>query len=170
MSYPNKNKLWDELQRKYLIDNYLSLSNADIAENLGRTTDSIRKESNKLRLKRPRKCDFPKVFAKRGRKRKIKSIAEALNVGLSKVLKREKTLSKQEDTRRKLLNEAVWAADFITKKQIPKETVLINPIVLSVPSLRLKLRINRDLPSDKIESKISAYQEKYSGRDVKIKR
>lgn len=176
MEYFNKNKSWSNKDRKFIKDNYLLMNNSQLGENLGRTEDSVRKEFTKMGLKRPKKSELPKIYRKRGRKKKILTVQEALLIGAEKKRKLEKAkereLKKERDEEKRIANEALWASNFLDTKPetiFTKCRELINPIIIQVPDYRATFNIDSKLSAKKIEKRIAAIERKYSGESLIIK-
>lgn len=168
-TYPNRYRPWSFEEREFIKNNYLSMDNKQIAKILGRTEDSIRKELNKRKLKRPRKRDLPKICSKRGRHTKINTVLEAINAGIKAKKKMERMAIKEKERERRLQDEALWAADFVKGKKTIKRKELIDPVIVSVPGLRINIQIDRSLPPAKISAKISSIGSKYGEENISIR-
>lgn len=168
VNYPNKYKQWSENERAFIKANYLFMTNRQLSCSLGRTEDSVRKELNKFKLKRPRKSDLPKTQSKRGRKRKINSVLESINVGLQHKRRHELDIVKAKEREKQIVSEAVWAANFTNKEKPIERQNLINPVVISVPEQRLNIQIDSSLPASRIIKKISAVQERYGADKTSV--
>lgn len=157
----NKYKPWTADNRRYLESNYLQYNNAELAYNLERTEDAIRKELAKLKLKRPKRSDYPKVAVKRGRKKKILSLAESIQQGIDVRKKQERNDHKEKEIARRIANEALWASEFINDKKVIKCKELIDPVIVRVPTMRAEFKINSNLPDKKIQSRIAAIAKRF---------
>lgn len=161
MSKPKaKYKRWTEAERQIIRDNFQTKKNSEIAALLNRTPDSVRKEFNKIGLKRPLKSDEPKIPKKRGRKKKAPSIWDFVDSGLK--IKREVIREKKrKETRNKKLNrEVMFCSDFLEKKKnvvAPDTSTMIRiPI-----GTRTQIFVPEGTPQAKINKKVAAYKEKY---------
>lgn len=161
MNLNNKYKSWTESERKFIFDNYLKLNNKELALQLCRTQESIRKELDKMKLRRPKKADPFYVPIKRGRKKMIKSVSESIKEGLLARKKLANKLEKQDKIKGKIKKEKEWANSYLNKKNIPAEIKLIDPIVVFIPKKRMKVYIDRNNSDKLIRLKINKIKKKY---------
>jgi len=142
------------------------MNNSQLSFKIGRTEDSVRKELNKMKLKRPKKSDYPKIYHKRGRKKKIYSITESIQRGLEQKKKADRIAKREAEKAKAIANEALWAADFVheAKPIIPRS--LVNPVIVEAPDARAIFQIDSDLPATTIKSKIAAIKSRYGNINV----
>lgn len=138
-------------------------TNAEIAQILDRTPESVRKEFEKLKLKRPTKLQIKKEPKKRGRKARKKNVFDAIQDGINERKKIERNLKREEQKRKRLLQEAMWAANFISEDQ--HKPVINSPDTKNMISVRADDKtvffFNPSASVDRIESRISAYKERW---------
>lgn len=165
MDQTAKYNRWSEKDRKVIKDNYLKKSNAEIAKMLKRTPESIRKEFEKLGLKRPTKSQLPKQPKKRGRKPREKNVFDAIQDGINEKKKLEREIKRLEQRKKRLLQEASWAANFVGDDQESRELIFKSPNTGNMLSVRADDRTVFFFPQgssdSRINSRISAYRDKW---------
>lgn len=166
MNYVSKYNRWTPEDRQIIIDNYLKKSNSDIAKILKRTPESIRKEFEKLNLKRPTKSQIPKIPKKRGRKPKERTVFDAIITGINEKKKDERETKRTEQRQKRMLQEAAWAANYIQDASGYTNGIHYNP-----PNLCNMLSVRaddktifffpRETSQQRINSRISAYKDRW---------
>ena len=116
---------WGEGDNQFLVDNFGKLSNAQIAERLKRTTDSVRKQANKLELVRPKKS---------AKKKKVSDMLKMMSSGRKlRKEKEQKVKTKQREELRenrkkiKVADELRWAQKYLAPETKPTVTVSRGP-------------------------------------------
>jgi len=106
-------KRWDD-DNQYLIDNYLTETNEELADALGRNPDAVRKQLNNIGLKRPLKSETKKIE----NKAKAPDFFTMLNKGQKK---KNEVLQKEEKKRRDNIRkeeEKKWANNFLHEEKV----------------------------------------------------
>lgn len=165
MDQTAKYNRWSEKDRKVIKDNYLKKSNAEIAKMLKRTPESVRKEFEKLGLKRPKKSQLPKQPKKRGRKPREKNVFDAIQDGINEKKRIEREEKRIEQRKKRMLQEASWAANFVGDNEDNRKLVLNSPNTGEMVSVRADDRTVFFFPQgcsdSRINSRISAYKNKW---------
>ena len=163
MNYKSKYHRWNQSDRDIIKKNYLTKTNAEIAKILDRTPESVRKEFEKLKLKRPTKSQEQKQPKKLGRKPRKKNVFDAIQNGINERKRIEKEIKKEENRRKRLLQEAMWAANFVSKESQKKK--IKSPDTRNMVSVRVDNKtvffFDPSTSHEKIENRISAYKEKW---------
>lgn len=103
---------WTPEQDAFIVNNYLHLSNEEIATainlqfGLNRTEDAVRKELNHLRLRRPKKSLLKELLPSAHNNSFFKSIRKGLEVKRKRQSEAEREVKRQE----KINKERDWAA------------------------------------------------------------
>lgn len=164
MKYKAKYHRWNDLDREIIKKNYLSKTNAEIAQLLDRTPEAVRKEFEKLKLKRPTKSQIQKEPKKRGRKPKKKNVFDAIQDGINEKKRIEREIKRDEQRRKRLLQEAMWAANFVSDDDSNRKMLKSSPDTKNMLSVRADNKtvffFNPTASNERIESRISAYKDK----------
>lgn len=92
---------------KFLIENYARLNNEEIGKALNRTSDAVRKQLNKLMLRRPKKSELKKLDKKAGSGDFFGSMKKGLVILHAKQVENRRIDKKLE----RMGKEKKWAQD-----------------------------------------------------------
>ncbi|RUP42320.1 MAG: hypothetical protein EKK63_01705 [Acinetobacter sp.] len=112
---------WTDADNAQLLELYITKSNSEIAEIIGRTPDAVRKQLNKLTVKRPLKADLKKISKKTGKLEFFSNLKKG-----HKVKQKLEIIDNNIARQTKLMkNEVEWAKKNLDipeqKKEKPKE-------------------------------------------------
>jgi hypothetical protein len=162
---PSKYNRWSSEDRRVIRENYLKKSNTEIAKLLKRTPESVRKEFEKLGLKRPTKSQIPKQPKKRGRKPREKNVFDAIQDGINEKKHIEREQKRLEQRKKRMLQEAAWAASFVKGEDNTRKIEFKSPNLCDMRSVRADDRtvffFSPGATEKRINSRISAYKDKW---------
>jgi len=148
-------KHWTDSDIETLTLNYIDKTNSELAILLNRNADTIRKQLNKLKLKRPLKSEIKKI------EKKVKKVDffSCLNSS-RKILEQEKRKAeaiRKRDERMK--QEKKWADGFLEKEKpvfvprnIPRKPVIVND--------RTVIYVDASLNEEQVQAVVQKFIEK----------
>lgn len=153
MSFQNKYKTWSSDEEVYLIANYKGKTFKEMAVDLGRTPDSIRKYLKSMNIKKKEKDTRVKQACKRGRKAMVSSIFLFMEEGRRMLAKKNSVRKILEEKKKRASRERKWSKEFTQDE---------SPVVMTSPKngVRLFLLLNGRIKTTLELTNISRVAEK----------
>lgn len=150
---------WDPDQEKYLLDNYRTKTNQQLAKDIlqifgtRRTADAVRKQLNKMELRRHKKTEV-----KKQRNKARKGFFNSLSEARERKEELQRIRKKMERKQKKENDEKEWAKKYMNKER---------PLVLSEPPKKWKevpVQIDHRtiimVREDRVQQTIAKYKDK----------